>query len=203
MSNGGIFTYGGLTLCADQPRSACVLTTTATRTMTFATSSTVTLSSIPSSTSSGARLKCADQRVAVLRQAVSGGRAYRSRSLDNNLNWLDSAITRIEFCPQRQVVGNAQPGSCGRAAASVSGTGTTAAWPDSGLLDTHSTTPLGEHWHARLQHRNQYHGPHYFDMDLNLFKNFKVGERFNFAIGAQAFNAFNHPNFGQPDNGLR
>jgi hypothetical protein len=35
-------------------------------------------------------------------------------------------------------------------------------------------------------------------MDLNLFKNFKV-ERFNIAIGAQAFNAFNHPNFGLPN----
>ena len=50
-----------------------------------------------------------------------------------------------------------------------------------------------------VQARNQYRGPHYFDMDLNLFKNFKVGERFNFAIGAQAFNAFNHPNFGLPN----
>ena len=36
-------------------------------------------------------------------------------------------------------------------------------------------------------------------MDLNLFKNFKIGERFNLAIGAQAFNAFNHPNFGLPN----
>ena len=36
-------------------------------------------------------------------------------------------------------------------------------------------------------------------MDLNLFKNFKVGERFNLAIGAQAFNVFNHPNFGLPE----
>jgi hypothetical protein len=36
-------------------------------------------------------------------------------------------------------------------------------------------------------------------MDLNLFKNFKIGERFNFAIGAQAFNVFNHPNFALPN----
>jgi hypothetical protein len=50
------------------------------------------------------------------------------------------------------------------------------------------------------QRRNQYRGPGYFDMDLNLFKNFKVAERFNFAIGAQAFNALNHPNFGLPNN---
>ena len=39
-------------------------------------------------------------------------------------------------------------------------------------------------------------------MDLSLFKNFKFAERYNFAIGAQAFNAFNHPNFGFPDEAL-
>jgi hypothetical protein len=50
-----------------------------------------------------------------------------------------------------------------------------------------------------VQARNQFRGPHYFDMDLNLFKNFKIAERFNVAIGAQAFNAFNHPNFGLPN----
>lgn len=52
------------------------------------------------------------------------------------------------------------------------------------------------------QRRNQYHGTHFFDMDLNLFKNFKIAERANFAVGIQAFNAFNHPNFGNPDNGF-
>ena len=52
------------------------------------------------------------------------------------------------------------------------------------------------------QRRNQYHGTHFFDIDLNLFKNFKFTERLNFAVGIQAFNAFNHPNFGNPDNGF-
>jgi outer membrane receptor protein involved in Fe transport len=55
-------------------------------------------------------------------------------------------------------------------------------------------------WSA--QRRNQYHGTHFFDMDLNLFKNFKFTERLNFAVGIQAFNAFNHPNFGNPDGGF-
>ncbi len=52
------------------------------------------------------------------------------------------------------------------------------------------------------QRRNQYHGTHFFDMDLNLFKNFKFSERLNFAVGIQAFNALNHPNFGNPDGGF-
>jgi hypothetical protein len=49
------------------------------------------------------------------------------------------------------------------------------------------------------QTRNQLRGPHYFDMDLNLFRNFKIAEKVSFGIGVQAFNAFNHPNFATPD----
>ncbi|HTU34075.1 MAG TPA: hypothetical protein VMF66_09765, partial [Candidatus Acidoferrum sp.] len=34
------------------------------------------------------------------------------------------------------------------------------------------------------------------------FKTFSIRERANLGIGAQAFNVFNHPNFGQPDGGF-
>jgi hypothetical protein len=50
------------------------------------------------------------------------------------------------------------------------------------------------------QTRNQLHGPGFFDMDLNLFRNFHVTERASLGIGIQAFNALNHPNFANPDN---
>ncbi len=50
--------------------------------------------------------------------------------------------------------------------------------------------------------RNTYRGPHYFDTDMSLFKNFKITEQVSFGLGAQAFNVFNHPNFGLPDSGL-
>ncbi len=50
------------------------------------------------------------------------------------------------------------------------------------------------------QNRNQYRGPHFFDTDMALHKTFKLGERVSFGVGLQAFNAFNHPNFGLPDN---
>jgi hypothetical protein len=50
--------------------------------------------------------------------------------------------------------------------------------------------------------RNTLHGPGYFDTDLNVTKNFKVGERMNFAIGANFFNLFNHPNFDIPNNSI-
>lgn len=49
------------------------------------------------------------------------------------------------------------------------------------------------------QNRNQFRGPHFFDVDMALFKTFKVAEKLTFAMGMQAFNAFNHPNFGLPD----
>src|SRR5208283_5252859 len=52
------------------------------------------------------------------------------------------------------------------------------------------------------QTRNQYVGPHFFDVDMALFKTFKLGERVQFGVGAQAFNVFNHPNFSNPDSGL-
>ncbi len=47
--------------------------------------------------------------------------------------------------------------------------------------------------------RNQIHGPHYFDLDMNLFRNFHMTERATLGIGVQAFNLFNHPNFSNPD----
>ena len=96
------------------------------------------------------------------------------------------------------ILGNAQPGGCGKANATFDAN----AIPVAQCLDASaiydSSSYSGQNYST--QRRNQYRGPHYFDMDFNLFKNFKIGERFNFAVGAQAFNVFNHPNFGLPDS---
>jgi hypothetical protein len=104
------------------------------------------------------------------------------------------------------IIGNAQPSSCGKSNASFdlskpgclspSGIADTAA-----LISNYFFVPGAPQIPYPSQHRNQYRGPKYFDMDLNLFKNFKLAERFNLAIGAQAFNVFNHPNFGLPNAG--
>jgi hypothetical protein len=50
------------------------------------------------------------------------------------------------------------------------------------------------------QRRNQIYGPHYFDTDLTVMKNFKlpISETSTFGIGLQFFNILNHPNFDQP-----
>ena len=48
--------------------------------------------------------------------------------------------------------------------------------------------------------RNAFYGPHYADVDLNLYKDVYKHESIAFQIGAQAYNAFNHVNLGQPDS---
>ena len=45
----------------------------------------------------------------------------------------------------------------------------------------------------------QFHGPGYFDMDLGLLRNFKLSERFNFQVRAQAVNFTNTPYFSNPN----
>jgi hypothetical protein len=51
--------------------------------------------------------------------------------------------------------------------------------------------------------RNALRGPGFFDTDLSILKNFKVGERLGFAIGATAFDVLNHQNFDLPQNSIR
>jgi hypothetical protein len=50
--------------------------------------------------------------------------------------------------------------------------------------------------------RNSVYGPHFFDVDLALMKDVKLGEHATFSFGAQAYNLFNHPNFDQPVNDI-
>lgn len=46
--------------------------------------------------------------------------------------------------------------------------------------------------------RNSIYGPGFTNMDLSLIKNTKATERINVQLRADAFNLFNHVNFGQP-----
>jgi len=50
------------------------------------------------------------------------------------------------------------------------------------------------------QNRNTFRGPHLFNMDATLFRTFTIRERMKLAVGAQAFNVLNHPNFALPDS---
>jgi hypothetical protein len=52
------------------------------------------------------------------------------------------------------------------------------------------------------QTRNQFRGPGYFDVDMQVYKTFRIAERVTFGLGAQAFNILNHPNYAVPDSGF-
>ncbi len=48
--------------------------------------------------------------------------------------------------------------------------------------------------------RNSFRGPRFSDVDATLFKDVYKKESLAFQVGAQAYNLFNHVNFGQPGN---
>jgi hypothetical protein len=45
-------------------------------------------------------------------------------------------------------------------------------------------------------------GPHYQNWDMNLQKTTTIGERYRILLRADAFNIFNHPNFGAPSSAI-
>jgi len=49
--------------------------------------------------------------------------------------------------------------------------------------------------------RNAFYGPGFSNLDLALIKNTKITERVNVQFRADAFDLFNHPNFGNPGGG--
>ena len=49
--------------------------------------------------------------------------------------------------------------------------------------------------------RNNLRGPHFSNFDIGLSKHFPITERVNVQFRADAFNAFNHPNFNLPGGG--
>jgi len=45
---------------------------------------------------------------------------------------------------------------------------------------------------------DMFRGPGYFNLDTQITKNIPVTERIRFSVGAQFYNLFNHPNYGNP-----
>ena len=48
--------------------------------------------------------------------------------------------------------------------------------------------------------RNILRGPAFAQFDASLHKDFRVTERRKITVGVEAYNLFNHPNFGVPSN---
>jgi outer membrane receptor protein involved in Fe transport len=91
------------------------------------------------------------------------------------------------------VVGPSRSGSCGRANATPDPATGNPPPPCLNFAGFASPTSV-----AVNQARNQFRGPHFFDTDLTVMKNTKLGEKASLGLGVQFFNLFNHPNFDQP-----
>jgi hypothetical protein len=140
----------------------------------------------------------------ILRHAVNGwqvsGKLFWRTGLPFSVtdgNWA-GAVGNNAVSILASPVGGApvQPTACGEAAVATPCLNS-AAFIDSGAASFNGYTQFSP------QTRNQFRGPHFFNTDMALFKAFPLkGERVNLAVGIQAFNILNHPNFGQPDSGL-
>lgn len=102
------------------------------------------------------------------------------------------------FVIANQITGGAS-NSCGFAAAYTNSTPTPCA---NAAAFTNTSVAGFAYTTYPNQTRNQFRGPDYVDFDMGLYKTFQVKERFNFGLGATAFNVFNHPNFNLPDASL-
>jgi len=129
---------------------------------------------------------------------------------DNNIfNYTNGVEFGGSTILAQPIAGQVVQSSCGEGNASPFGAATpclnanafVSSFPVGSNGDFNGTTFTGYTAFSN-QGRNQYRGPHYFDMDMALFKTFDIREKLKLGIGAQAFNVFNHPNFGLPDGGL-
>jgi Carboxypeptidase regulatory-like domain/TonB-dependent Receptor Plug Domain len=80
--------------------------------------------------------------------------------------------------------------------------GACVATPCFGIAGTGSTAPYlfasATNFTGALVGRNAFRGPGFLGGDMSLRKNFHVTERVNFQIGLNAYNWFNHANYGAP-----
>lgn len=71
-----------------------------------------------------------------------------------------------------------------------------------GIAGTGSTAPYlfspATNFTGPLVGRNAFRGPGFLGGDMSLRKNFRLTERFNLQIGLNAYNWFNHANYGAP-----
>ncbi len=60
----------------------------------------------------------------------------------------------------------------------------------------------GYYYRVGTVHRNEFYGPGYNTTGLSIFKDIPITDRVKSQIRGQSYNLFNHPQFGQPTNGV-
>ena len=93
---------------------------------------------------------------------------------------------------------NSYSSPCFQAAGIFNGQGLTVD-PDSGNIEPVGPGPSPQTNYGNVP-RNAFYGPHYADVDLNVYKDVFKHESMTFQIGAQAYNTLNHVNFAAPQN---
>jgi hypothetical protein len=103
----------------------------------------------------------------------------------------DNADLQSLIIPERpNLVGNPSVGVCPNGAR----VGTPSCWFNPSAF---GIPPAGEFGNAG---RNILRGPGFAQFDPSLHKEFAIAERRKITVGAEAYNLFNHPNFGVPSN---
>jgi hypothetical protein len=103
----------------------------------------------------------------------------------------DNADIQSLIIPERpDLVSNPYAGSCPNGAK----VGTPSCWFNPSAF---ALPPAGEFGNAG---RNILRGPGFAQFDPSIHKNFAITEQRKIAVGVEAYNVFNHPNFGVPSN---
>ena len=103
----------------------------------------------------------------------------------------DNADIQSLVVPERpNLVGNPYAGVCPNGAA----VGTVSCWFNPSAF---AVPPAGQLGNAG---RNILRGPAFAQFDASLHKDFAIAERRKITVGVEAYNLFNHPNFGVPIN---
>jgi len=103
----------------------------------------------------------------------------------------DNADIQSLIIPERpDLVGNPYVGSCPNGAR----VGTPSCWFNPSAF---AVPPAGEFGNAG---RNILRGPAFAQFDPSIHKAFAITERRKITVGVEAYNVFNHPNFGVPSN---
>jgi hypothetical protein len=106
------------------------------------------------------------------------------------LDFDNADVQSLLTAERPDLVGNPYTGVCSNGA----GVGTPSCWFNPSAF---AVQPAGEFGNAG---RNIVRGPGFAQFDESLHKDFTITDRGKLTVGVEAYNLFNHPNFGVPSN---
>lgn len=123
-------------------------------------------------------------QIAIIASVDSGAPFTPMLSFDN------ADVQSLLIAERPNLVGNPYVGICPNGAR----VGTVACWFNPGAF---AVPPAGQFGNAG---RNMLRGPGFAEVDPALHKDFVINQKRKLTVGVEAYNLFNHPNFGVPSN---